>query len=136
MFGEQLKQARLNAELSQQQLGELINTDKRMISKFENNFCLPTAKDLEIICIALNTTPQELQFPRVATPKNKVATAPARKSSIDTYKFSVRLPMSEFSQLTKSNLKRCGYNNLKEFLAVAYEQLTNQLKIIELDNKK
>lgn len=135
MFGEKLKQARLNAGLSQQQLGETINTDKRMISKIENGFCLPTLKDLLIICDKLKTTPQELQFPVVATQKIKVATAIPRKSSIDTYKFSVRLPKSDFAELNKSNLKRCGYNSLNDFMKMAYKQLLNELANIDANKK-
>lgn len=136
MFNEQLKKARLNAGLTQQQLGETINTDKRMVSKFEGGYCLPTAKDLDIICKILKTTPQKLHFPSVATSKIKVATKTKQKSSIDTYKLTVELNRGDFSKLTKSNLKKCGYNNLKEFISMAYEQLENQLQILELEQKQ
>ena len=136
MFAEKLREARVQAGLTQSQLGELINTDKRMISKFEGGFCLPTGNDLEIICKKLQTTPQKLEFPQVATAKTQVATRPKHKSSASTYKLTVALNRSEFSQLTQSNLKKCGYNNLQEFVKMAYEQLQNQLQILELNNTK
>lgn len=133
MFASKLKEARLSAGLTQQQLGELINTDKRMVSKFELGFCLPTEQDLLTICRNLKTTPLDLNFPQVATVKKQVATAPKRKTSINTYKLTVALDRDDFCELTKSNLKKCGYNNLSEFIAVAYSQLQIQLK--ELDSK-
>ena len=136
MFAEKLKEARVQAGLTQTQLGELINTDKRMISKFEGGFCLPTGNDLEIICKKLQTTPQKLDFPQVATAKTQVATRPTRKSGITTYKLSVALDRSEFAELNKSNLKKCGYKNLEEFLRMAYKQLQKQLDKIKIEESK
>ena len=136
MFAEKLKEARVHAGLTQSQLGELINTDKRMISKFEGGFCLPTTDDLEIICKKLQTTPQKLKFPQVATAKTQVATRPTSKSSITTYKLSVALDRSEFAELNKSNLKKCGYKNLEEFLKMAYKQLQKQLDKIKIEESK
>lgn len=136
MFANKLKEARVQAGLTQSQLGELINTDKRMISKFEGGFCLPTKDDLEIICKKLQTTPQKLEFPQVATAKTQVATRSTRKSSITTYKLSVALDRSEFAELNKSNLKKCGYKNLEEFLRMAYRQLQKQLDKIKIEESK
>lgn len=136
MFAEKLREARVRAGLTQTQLGELINTDKYMICKFEKGCCLPNEQDLNIICKNLQTTPQKLEFPKVATPKTQVATHQKRKSSTSTYKLTVALNRCEFSQLTASNLKKCGYKNLQEFVKMAYEQLQNQLQILELEDTK
>ena len=135
MFSERLRAARTNAGLTQQQLGEFINTDKRMISKFEGNFCLPVERDLYIICNALKTTPLELDFPRVATAKTQVATARKAKTGVSVYKFCVRLRRADFSKLTKDNLQACGMNSYLDFMRWAYEQFCNQLKIIEINKK-
>lgn len=128
MFGKKLKEARLNAGLTQKELGQLIGKDKVLICKFEGGVCLPNEKDLAIICEKLNTNPFELNFPIVATSKTRVATSNKSKSSINTYKLSVLLNKSEFSKLTKENLKSAGFNNLKEFINVAYSQLEKNLK--------
>ena len=134
MFAEKLKQARLQAGLTQQELGETINTDKRMVSKFESGYCLPTETDLQTFCKILNTTPQKLEYPQVATQKTQVATNTKAKPRLDTYRLNVVLDRGNFSKLTKENLKKCGYKNLTEFISMAYEQLEKQLKRIE--NKK
>lgn len=135
MFSERLRAARTSAGLTQQQLGELINTDKRMVSKFEGNFCLPVERDLYIICDTLKTTPVELDFPQVATAKTRVATAPKVKAGTSVYKFCVRLCRSDFSKLTKDNLQACGMNSYRDFMRWAYEQFCNELKIIEINKK-
>ncbi len=127
MFGEKLKEARLRAGYTQQQLGEIIGKDKIIVCKFETNYCLPSAEDLKKITDLLQISPQELQFPQVATSKTRVATRTKPKTRPDTYRMTVPLKKSEFPKLNKDNLKKCGYNNLREFIQMAYQQLEKQL---------
>ena len=134
MFSEQLRKARLNAGYTQKQLGEAIGKHKIYICQLEKNYCLPTEQDLQKICKILHTTPTKLGFLQVITPKTRVITQKKTQPRIEVYRLTVPLDRTEFSKLTKSNLKKCGYNNLREFMAMAYMQLENQLQ--EIENKE
>lgn len=127
MFGEKLRTARINAGYTQQQLGEAIGKHKIFICQVENGYCLPTESELKEICKLLNVSPTELEFPQVITPKKRVITSRPRKSSTTTYKLTVPLDRAKFPKLTKSNLKKAGYENLEQFIKVAYCQLEKQL---------
>ena len=136
MFSDKLRQARIKAGCTQKQLGEAIGKHKIYICQLEKNYCLPTEQDLQKICEILHTTPAELDFLQVITQKTRVITQKKAPPRVDVYRLTVPLDRAKFSKLTKQNLKKCGYNNLREFMEMAYEQLTNQLKIIELNKNK
>ena len=135
MFGERLKSARLAAGLTQQEIGDCINKDKRIVSRFESDYCLPNLQDLHKICEMLHTTPKKLQYPRVATAKTEVATAILANPRPDTYKLTVALNRGDFSLLTKENLKKAGYKNLQEFIKIAYNQLIKDLEKRSISNE-
>jgi len=55
--GERLRVARLNKNLSQKELGELIGTSKQQIFKYENATDIPSLSRLVQLSDALNVTP-------------------------------------------------------------------------------
>lgn len=136
MFSEQLRQARLALGISQKTVAELLGIDRPTYNKIEQNKIAPKYEDLPKLAKLLKLDLEELQKSMCAHPKTQCAHHTARKSSIDVYRLTVPLDRAKFSKLTKQNLKKCGYNNLREFMEMAYEQLTNQLKIIELNKNK
>ena len=58
--GTNIKIFRKLANLTQEQLAEMIEIDSRQLSKIENGIHFPSCKTLEKICIALNLKPAEL----------------------------------------------------------------------------
>lgn len=136
MLSEILRQARLKVGISQKTVAELLEIDRPTYNKIEQNKIAPKYEDLPKLAKLLKLDLKELQKSMCAHPKTQCAHSITRKSSIDVYRLTVPLNRADFSQLTKLNLKKCGYNNLTEFMAMAYEQLVNQLKIIELNENK
>ena len=57
MFGDKLKQARLNAKIKQSELAEILGTTNTTISNWENNVSKPDVDTVEYICGALNVSP-------------------------------------------------------------------------------
>lgn len=57
-----LKAARTEAKLSQQQLADMIGVSRNTISSIETGQFNPTAKLALILCVALNKTFEELFF--------------------------------------------------------------------------
>ncbi len=57
-----LKQARIEAELSQSQLAEMVGVSRNTISSIETGQFNPTAKLALIICIALDKKFEELFY--------------------------------------------------------------------------
>jgi transcriptional regulator with XRE-family HTH domain len=71
--GERLRAARLNNNLSQKELGELIGTSKQQIFKYENATDIPSLSRIVQLSEALNTTPYfflDGHVPSRTTPKN------------------------------------------------------------------
>lgn len=126
MFSEKLKKARLKAGFTQQELGESIKSDKRIISKFENGYCLPTQSDFEIICKMLGVRTNDLDYPAVATAKTQVATAHKSKTRVSARRFTASLSEGEFAELAKINLKARGFENNKDFLKWAIKKLNEE----------
>lgn len=59
-FGDKLKNARINAGLTQKQLADLIGAKHNSISNWENNQNMPDPNMIETICGALNVSPSYL----------------------------------------------------------------------------
>ncbi|MBQ7977261.1 MAG: helix-turn-helix transcriptional regulator [Clostridia bacterium] len=133
MIADVLRKARNNVGVSQREMAELLNIDRPTYNKIEQNKIAPRYEDLPKIAKNLKIDLKLLQKSICARPKIACAHPPKRKTSINTYKLTVALDRGDFCELTKSNLKKCGYNNLSEFILVAYSQLEKQLK--ELDSK-
>lgn len=51
MFGERLKQARIKAKYSQEEIAEIINTSRSNISKYECEKLEPNIETLRQLCI-------------------------------------------------------------------------------------
>jgi transcriptional regulator with XRE-family HTH domain len=136
MFAEKLKEARIASGLSQKYIAEQLQLTRPIYNQIEQGKILPKIEDLPKIAKILNIDTQKLQNAMCIHTKTACIHYPKRKSSTSTYKLTVALNRGEFSQLTASNLKKCGYKNLQEFVKMAYEQLQNQLQIIELNNTK
>lgn len=136
MFSEQLRQARLALGISQKTVAELLKITRPIYNQIEQGKILPKFEDLPKLAKLLKLDLKELQKSMCIHPKTECIHRIPRKTSTDVYRLTVPLDRDKFSKLTKQNLKKCGYNNLREFMEMAYEQLTNQLKIIELNENK
>lgn len=127
-LGDILREARLVAKISQKTIAELLNIDRPTYNKIEQNKIAPKYDDLPKLAKVLNVKLNVLTKSMCAHPKIECAHPPKRKSSTDTYKLTIALNRDDFSKLTKNNLKKCGYKNLREFVEVAYKQLEKQLE--------
>ena len=136
MLNEVLREARLRLKISQKTVAELLEIDRPTYNKIEQNKIAPKYEDLPKLAKLLKLDLKELQKSMCAHPKTQCAHSITRKSSIDVYRLTVPLNRVEFSKLTKSNLKKCGYKNLNDFIKMAYEQLENQLRIIEINKNE
>lgn len=59
--GERIRQARIEAGISQVELAKKLNTTRQTISKYEKNIVTNIPSDrIEELCAALNTTPEYL----------------------------------------------------------------------------
>lgn len=130
-FCECLKQARVNANLTQEQLGNYIGKDKIFICHLENNYCLPNLEDLYKICEILKVTPKELHYTQVITPKIEVATAIKLKPRVNAYEVHFYANRSDFPELTKPNLKKCGYRGLRDIFKTGYKMFVGELRTLE-----
>lgn len=61
LIGVRLREARLSAGLTQQQLGERIDRDVKSISRWENGHRAPDLTDLIILAKALNLSLGDLE---------------------------------------------------------------------------
>ena len=59
-LGERFKKLRLNADLTQENLGKRIGITKQHISKIEHNTCKPSNKVVQMYCKEFNVTPEYL----------------------------------------------------------------------------
>lgn len=131
MIEEILRNARIKLGLSQKYLAETLQLTRPIYNQIEQGKILPKFEDLPKLAKILKLNLQDLQRYMCIHPKTECIHRPKLKTSIDIYKLTVSLNRSEFSQLTKSNLEKCGYKNLQEFIKMAYTQLQKQLKDFE-----
>ena len=136
MFAEKLKEARIASGLSQKYIAEQLQLTRPIYNQIEQGKILPKIEDLPKIAQILNIDTQKLQNAMCIHTKTACIHRPTHKSSITTYKLTVTLNRSEFVKLNKSNLKKCGYENLEDFLRMAYKQLQKQLDKIENEESK
>ena len=136
MLNELLREARLALGISQKTVAELLGITRPIYNQIEQGKILPKYEDLPKLAKLLKLDLKELQKSMCIHPKIECIHRTPRKSSIDTYRLTVPLDRNKFSKLTKSNLKKCGYKNLNDFIKMAYEQLENQLRIIEINKNE
>ena len=136
MFAEKLKEARIASGLSQKYIAEQLQLTRPIYNQIEQGKILPKIEDLPKIAQILNIDTQKLQNAMCIHTKTACIHRPTHKNNITTYKLTVTLNRSEFVKLNKSNLKKCGYENLEDFLRMAYKQLQKQLDKIENEESK
>lgn len=127
MFNERLKEARIRAGYTQQQVADVLKISRPIYNQIEVGKILPNPDDVTKIEKFLNLSMGELSKHMCIHTKTECIHRPPRKSNTSTYKLTVLLNRGDFPKLTKSNLKKAGYQNLQQFIAVAYQQLENQL---------
>lgn len=59
-FSENLKKARLNAGLTQQQIADALNVDRTTIAQYERGFSTPQIKNISKLCEILKISVDEL----------------------------------------------------------------------------
>lgn len=59
-FSENLKKARLNAGLTQQQIADALNVDRTTIAQYERGFSTPQFKNISKLCEILKISVDEL----------------------------------------------------------------------------
>lgn len=132
MFGERLREARIAAGYTQQQVAELLKIDRPTYNKIEQDKVAPKYEDLPKLAKMLKVDTKLLQKYMCAHAKNECAHTQDSKSSTTTYKLTVALDRAKFPKLTKKDLKKAGYSNLQQFIGMAYRHLEMQL----LNNEK
>lgn len=122
-----LREIRIAKGLTQKQVADFVNKDKRDISKIENEVFDLTEKDLKILSQKLDCNKKDLKNNSVATSKFRVATGLNLKSQVNTYNYHVRLKKSEFPLFEKNELKKRGFNSHRAFLEWAYKKLEEEI---------
>jgi transcriptional regulator with XRE-family HTH domain len=102
-FGEQLKQARIEQDLIQKDLAEMLSLNNWNVSDMEAGKFLPTKKQFEQICDLLNKTPEfffpdgvpELREERKTFNKHEWKRPEARKMEIPEDEKNIKLDVEE-----------------------------------------
>lgn len=58
-----LKQARVLADLTQDQVAEALGISRNMVSQYENGHCSPTVETAKAMCELYGCTVYDVQFP-------------------------------------------------------------------------
>ena len=85
-FGDKLKNARINAGLTQKQLANLIGAKHNSISNWENNQNMPDPNMIETICGALNVSPSYLLINNSDSLNDPYFIAPHEQAHIKKYR--------------------------------------------------
>ncbi len=133
-----LKEIRLEKGIAQDSLAKAIHTTVPMISYFENYKCLPTPPMLDDMCNVLECEKWEIYdfdelFVDMKKANSKIKVHGKIKPSI--YKLTVELPNNTRCVLTQSNLEKCGYHSLKDFIWHCFKSFEKKLKKIDRKEK-
>ena len=90
-FGHRLREARLNAGLSQSELEELSGIPKARLSRYENGHVAPSIQTLERLARALNVSEASLLGDQRAVLERFFAVLQERGVSVDSAEQSARL---------------------------------------------
>ena len=126
-----LREIRIARGLTQQQVADILNVDRPLINKFENNVCLPTPSVVNKLCELYKCkvkdlfNSEEINFKNIkcAHGQNVVCTLKNSQNRVNTYNYQVRLKKGEFPLFEKNELKKRGFNSHKQFLEWAYKKL-------------
>ncbi|MBR2377469.1 MAG: helix-turn-helix transcriptional regulator [Clostridia bacterium] len=114
-------------DMTAKDLAEKVGTDAPMISKFANYRCLPIPEMLKAICKVLGCEISDIYSDKELYVKPIKQKNGKRKGY---YKLTVELPQDARNFL-KSNLKKCGYKSVTDWIAHCYKNLQIRYKIIE-----
>lgn len=131
-----LQEVRKSQGLEQSELAKRVKTTAPMMSCFENYKCIPTPPMLEAICKELKCGVWDIYDKReIFVSERNVKRVLKSKVSEQkqVYKLTVRLPNNSRNILTQSNLEKCGYHSLKDFIWHCFKRFERQLQIV---NKK
>ena len=133
-----LQEKRRELGIEQSDLARSIKTTVPMVSYFENYKCLPTPSMLKDICKELRCEVLDIyEYDELFVNARKIHRQLKTLLNIEPqiYKLTVELPNSARQVLTPSNLEKCGYQSLKDFIYHCCKKFERQLKVVE-QNKK
>lgn len=125
-----LKKIREIKQITASELAQAIGTDKYMISKYENNICLPTPEMMKRICNFLQCQILDVweKHEIYITPSNLRFNARNEFNRVNYYNFGVRLPKSSCNTLNRENLVKLGYASKKNWLIKQIDRLEHDVK--------
>lgn len=134
-----LKEKRLECELKQEELAARLGISVPLLSNFERYVCLPVTQMLRAICKELQSEVFELYdynelYVNTKQIHNDVLKAYG-KSNPSVYKLTVELPNELREKLTASNLEKCGYYSLKDFIWHCCKRFEKKLNTIQSKEK-
>lgn len=134
-----LKRIREKKGLTQTELAEALGTDKYMISKFENNVCLPIPIMTRRLCILLETEIDKIwkKSEIYITPRNLALERRNEANRLTYYNFACRIPKACCNTLQQDKLKQMGYSSKKEWLLKQIERFEREFEANEkIKNKR
>ena len=133
-----LQEKRRELNIEQLDLAIKVKTNAPMMSNFEHYKCLPTPQMLEDICKVLKCDVWEIYDHDelfIDTKKIHKLLKVNDGQEPKIYKLTVELPNSTRKVLTQSNLEKCGYHSLKDFVWHCFKRFEKQLAILESKEK-
>lgn len=128
-----LKEVRSYRNIGQAEFAERVGTTSPMMSNFENYKCIPVPNMLKRMCDILECDMSDIyEDEEIYIKKNNNLIIRVRKQKQE-YKLTVSLPEEAREVFTPTNLRKCGYHSLKDFIWHCYKRFEKQLAII---NKK
>lgn len=128
-----LKKIRERKGVTQTQLAIAVGTDKYMISKFENNVCLPVPLMTKRICSFLETEMDKIwkRSEIYIVPRNLAQERRNELNRAINYNFSCRLPKDCCNALQQDKLTKLGYSSKKDWLLKQIERFEQEFSNFE-----
>lgn len=133
-----LQEKRRELNIEQLDLAIRVKTNAPMMSNFERYKCLPTPQMLEDICKELQCEVWEIyDYSELFVDTRKIHKNLKINDGSEPkiYKLTVELPNSTRRVLNQSNLEKCGYHSLKDFVWHCFKRFEKQLAILEFKEK-
>jgi len=133
-----LQEKRNELNIEQLELARNVKTNAPMMSNFEHYKCLPVPEMLKAICRELKCEVWEIyDYDEIFVDTRKIH----KQLKVDDgqepqiYKLTVELPNSTRKVLTQTNLEKCGYQSLKDFVWHCFKRFEKQLAILNSKEK-
>lgn len=128
-----LRKIREKKGLTQTELAKALGTDKYMISKFENNVCLPIPIMTHRICILLDSEIDKIwkKSEIYITPRNLALERRNELNRLTYYNFACRVPKICCNMLQQDKLKQMGYSSKTEWLIKQIERFDQEFSNFE-----